>query len=61
MATTAKKSTNTIYRVRKDELPLSCPREDAELWSMHPKVFLPIEKTGEAVCPYCGAQYMLQD
>ena len=61
MATAAKKSTNTIYRVTRDELPLCCPRGDGELWSMHPKVYLPIEKTGEAVCPYCGAKYVLQD
>ncbi|MCU0972309.1 MAG: zinc-finger domain-containing protein [Gammaproteobacteria bacterium] len=28
---------------------------------MHPRVFLPIEKTGQATCPYCGAQYVLED
>jgi len=26
---------------------------------MHPKVYLPIEATGEAICPYCGAHYLL--
>ena len=30
------------------------------LWNAHPRVFLPIEKTGEALCPYCGTLYMLQ-
>jgi uncharacterized Zn-finger protein len=29
------------------------------LWNSHPKVYLPIEKTGEAKCPYCGADYSL--
>jgi uncharacterized Zn-finger protein len=29
------------------------------LWNSHPKVFLPIEETGEAKCPYCGAEYRL--
>ena len=31
------------------------------LWNSHPKVFLPIEETGEAKCPYCGAVYYLED
>ncbi|TDJ10768.1 MAG: zinc-finger domain-containing protein, partial [Gammaproteobacteria bacterium] len=26
-----------------------------------PKVYLPIEETGEAKCPYCGAEYTLAD
>ena len=30
------------------------------LWNAHPRVFLPIEKTGEALCPYCGTQYTLK-
>jgi uncharacterized Zn-finger protein len=30
------------------------------LWNAHPRVFLPIEKTGEALCPYCGTQYTLR-
>ncbi len=29
------------------------------LWNSHPKVFLPIEETGEAKCPYCGAQFFM--
>ena len=43
------------------DLPLACPRRQDTLWSMHPRVFLPIEKTGQATCPYCGAQYVLED
>jgi uncharacterized Zn-finger protein len=31
------------------------------LWNSHPKVYLPVEKTGEAQCPYCGAIYVLKD
>jgi uncharacterized Zn-finger protein len=30
------------------------------LWNAHPRVFLPIEKTGEALCPYCGTKYTLK-
>ncbi len=49
------------YRVRPHDLPLSCPMPGMYLWNSHPKVFLPIEETGEAKCPYCGAQYFLED
>lgn len=31
------------------------------LWNSHPKVYLPIEETGEAKCPYCGAEYSVAD
>ncbi len=49
------------YRVRRKDLPLSCPMPGMYLWNSHPKVFLPIEATGEAKCPYCGAEYLLSD
>lgn len=48
-----------IIEVTHEDLPLSCPRPDDEVWNMHPRVYLPIEKTGEATCPYCGARYQL--
>jgi len=50
-----------IHRVTREELPLSCPTPKMVLWNAHPKVYLPIEKTGEATCPYCGAQYILKE
>ena len=46
--------------VSRKDLPLSCPRPRDELWNMHPRVYLPIEKTGEATCPYCGVHYVLE-
>lgn len=49
------------YGVRPKDLPLSCPMPGMYLWNSHPKVFLPIEATGEAKCPYCGAQYHMTD
>jgi len=42
------------------ELPLHCPMPTMLLWNAHPRVFLPIEKTGEALCPYCGTKYTLK-
>lgn len=42
------------------DLPLHCPMSSMALWNAHPRVFLPIEKTGEALCPYCGTHYVLK-
>lgn len=50
-----------VYRVSRKELPLHCPLPESYLWNSHPKVFLPIEETGEAKCPYCSASYELVD
>ena len=47
------------YEVTRADLPLSCPMPSMTLWNSHPKVYLPIEASGEAKCPYCGAQYVL--
>ncbi len=49
------------YEVNASDLPLSCPMPGMSLWNSHPKVYLPIEKTGEAKCPYCGAEFVLID
>ncbi len=48
------------YTVRRKDLPLSCPMPGMYLWNSHPKVYLPVQETGEAVCPYCGAEYRLE-
>jgi uncharacterized Zn-finger protein len=42
------------------DLPLHCPMPSMLLWNAHPRVFLPVEKTGEALCPYCGTHYTLK-
>lgn len=47
--------------VTRAQLPLHCPLPDTYLWNSHPKVYLPIEATGRAVCPYCGTLYILVD
>ena len=49
------------YPISRKDLPLSCPMDTMELWNAHPKVYLPIEKTGTEVCPYCSTRYTLQD
>jgi len=46
--------------VTAEDLPLHCPMSSMLLWNAHPRVYLPIEKTGEALCPYCGTRYTLK-
>jgi uncharacterized Zn-finger protein len=48
------------YEVTTADLPLACPMPGMHLWNSHPRVFLPIEKTGTAKCPYCSAEYTLR-
>ncbi|MGH8148909.1 MAG: zinc-finger domain-containing protein [Steroidobacteraceae bacterium] len=50
----------TCYDVTPENLPLSCPMPEMALWNSHPRVYLPIEATGWAKCPYCGAEYTLR-
>jgi uncharacterized Zn-finger protein len=51
----------TRYTVSRADLPLSCPMPAMTLWNSHPRVYLPIEASGEAKCPYCGAVFTLKD
>ena len=48
-----------LIEVTAKDLPLHCPMPSQLLWNSHPRVFLPIEETGEALCPYCGTRYIL--
>jgi uncharacterized Zn-finger protein len=54
-------NTKTRYEIDKSDLPLHCPMEGSALWNSHPQVYLPIETTGKAKCPYCGSEYVLRD
>lgn len=49
------------YTVTSKDTPLTCPMPGMALWNSHPKVYLPIEETGHAKCPYCGAEYTMTD
>ena len=46
--------------VTQANLPLCCPMENMRIWDAHPRVYLPIEKTGRAICPYCDTEYVLK-
>ncbi|MBI4357235.1 MAG: zinc-finger domain-containing protein [Gammaproteobacteria bacterium] len=44
--------------VMQKDLPVSCPLPSMPLWNAHPKVYLPLHKTGRSRCPYCGTLYI---
>ncbi len=48
------------YEVSAQDLPLCCPMPSMSLWNSHPRVYLAIEQTGWAKCPYCGAEFTLK-
>lgn len=49
------------YTITRKDLPLHCPMPGSTLWNSHPRVYLPIDKSGQERCPYCGAVYVLKD
>jgi uncharacterized Zn-finger protein len=53
--------TEKKIEITSQDLPLSCPMPNQAIWNAHPKVYLPIHKTGAASCPYCSTQYILTD
>ncbi|MFN0315203.1 MAG: zinc-finger domain-containing protein [Burkholderiales bacterium] len=59
METGKTSNTQRQIEVSAQDLPLHCPMPNMTLWNAHPRVYLPIEKTGEALCPYCGTRYNL--
>jgi uncharacterized Zn-finger protein len=57
MSTPTPKQQSRSVEVRESDLPLHCPPPDAQLWQMHPRVFLDVGKAGVVLCPYCGTTY----
>ncbi|HUG73932.1 MAG TPA: zinc-finger domain-containing protein [Steroidobacteraceae bacterium] len=53
-------NSSRTYEVEPSDLPLACPMPQMSLWNSHPRVYLPIEATGSAKCPYCGAEFTLR-
>jgi uncharacterized Zn-finger protein len=53
-------NSSRTYEVEPSDLPLACPMPQMSLWNSHPRVYLPIEATGNAKCPYCGAEFTLR-
>ena len=51
----------SVVEVSPADMPLYCPNPAMPLWSSHPRVFLDVDATGQAMCPYCGTRYRLRD
>lgn len=49
-----------LIEVTAADLPLHCPMPAMLVWNSHPRVFLPIEASGDELCPYCGTRYRLK-
>ena len=56
---TEQQSKAEVRMVDPKTLPVACPPDDAEVWNMHPKVYLKFDAEGLSSCPYCGAKYQL--
>ncbi|WP_028536367.1 zinc-finger domain-containing protein [Paludibacterium yongneupense] len=54
-----KENTRHVIEVAAADLPLVCPMPDMVQWNSHPRVFLPLDPSGEATCPYCSTRYKL--
>ena len=50
-----------VVEVRAQDLPVHCPNPNMPVWCHHPRVFLDVTSTGEAMCPYCGTRYKLKE
>ena len=50
-----------VYEVSRDILPIHCPMPGSSSWNSHPRVYIRVEETGSAKCPYCGCEYHLVD
>ncbi len=53
-------NTQRVIEVTESDLPLHCPMPQQTDWNAHPRVYLPIEARGDALCPYCGTLYRLK-
>jgi uncharacterized Zn-finger protein len=54
-------SKETVFHIKKEQLPLHCPLPEMSLWNQHPRVYIPIEDTGKGKCPYCGSEFILEE
>uniref|UniRef100_UPI0033406D8D zinc-finger domain-containing protein n=1 Tax=Castellaniella defragrans TaxID=75697 RepID=UPI0033406D8D len=61
MSSMPKAPEQDIIYVGADDLPIHCPGPKSPLWSMHPRIYIEVAKSGVAKCQYCGARYALHE
>lgn len=50
------------YEVTLADLPVHCPLPEMSLWNSHPRVYIHLKEPGQtAICPYCGAEFVLKE
>lgn len=54
-------NTSCKVTIKSADLPVTCPLEGDEVWRMHPKVTVPLDRTNRYVCPYCSRIFELDD
>ena len=54
-----KPNTQRQIEIKADDLPLQCPMPDMLKWNAHPRVYLALNDSGHARCPYCSTEYQL--
>ncbi|WP_196139537.1 zinc-finger domain-containing protein [Aliikangiella sp. G2MR2-5] len=59
-AQTSSKS-HKIIEIARDQLPACCPPKELAHWNQHPRVYLELDKSGKAACPYCGNCFALTE
>lgn len=52
-----KKEKQKEIKIKKKDLPLSCPIK--QTWNGHPKIYLYLSEANDVMCPYCGLKYKL--
>ncbi len=55
------KDDQSPVKVKREDLPAYCPTESMGLWNSHPRVYIPLEESPQANCPYCGTEFVLVD
>jgi uncharacterized Zn-finger protein len=57
----AQSGAEQVVKLTRADLPAYCPTESMGLWNSHPRVYIPLEETPVACCPYCGTRFELID
>jgi len=54
------KKIKELTLVTKKDFPIYCPPKNADSFSMHPRVYINMDKKKETACPYCGKVFRLK-
>jgi uncharacterized Zn-finger protein len=51
-------NTHREHRVTEAQGPVCCPPPRECLWNSHPRVYLALDSSGRARCPYCSTLFV---